>query len=271
MGCKCTRDLFFGENEVIRVQSKNSEKSFKTGEKPLSKSKYLSNKNNSEYIIVPEVRIINKSKEEKASIYTTDKKESINNLSIEEDLKTPIKQINNNTYTLNGYAQEVLSLINKIRLDPKSYSHVIEESIQNIKRTKNNKIIYFNVVKVALLRGEEAFHEAAEKIKNIEPMNPLEFDPNLCIPLPDNEDEFKSQEFFKDKVEKMREKNINVEIYYRDLVRIPEISVLLMIVDDNNKTLTKKRNTLLNKNLKYIGVCSKWIGKKFVAHFSFSR
>ena len=102
-------------------------------------------------------------------------------------------------------------------------------------------------------------------------MNALEFDPNLCIPLPENENEFMSQEFFNNNVEKMRAKNINVEIYYRDLVKIPEVAVLLMIVDDNSKNLTKKRNTLLNKNFKYIGVCSKFIGKVFVAHFSFSR
>ena len=69
----------------------------------------------------------------------------------------------------------------------------------------------------------------------------------------------------------MREKNINIEIYYRDLVKIPEVAVLLMIVDDNSKNMEKKRNTLLNKNFKYIGVCSRFIGKNFVAHFSFSR
>ena len=102
-------------------------------------------------------------------------------------------------------------------------------------------------------------------------MNKLEYDQNLCVPLPEKENEFKSQEFLISSVEKMREKNINVEIYFRDFIKIPEVAVLLMIVDDNSKNTSKKRNTLLNKNFKYIGVCSKFIGKNFVAHLSFSR
>ena len=40
-----------------------------------------------------------------------------------------------------------------------------------------------------------------------------------------------------------------------------------MIVDDNNKNAGKKRMALLNKDLKYIGVTSKFIGKTFIAYF----
>ena len=43
-----------------------------------------------------------------------------------------------------------------------------------------------------------------------------------------------------------------------------------MIVDDTNKNAGKKRMTLLNKDLKYVGVTSKFIGKIFVAYFAFS-
>ena len=49
------------------------------------------------------------------------------------------------------------------------------------------------------------------------------------------------------------------------------ISVLLMIVDDTNKNAGKKRRALLSNELKYIGVNSKFIGKTFVAYFSFSK
>ena len=44
-----------------------------------------------------------------------------------------------------------------------------------------------------------------------------------------------------------------------------------MIADDNSKIISKKRETLLNKDFRYIGLNSKFIGKHFVAHFSFSR
>lgn len=51
MGCKCTRDLFFGESEIIRAQSINPKLSNrKANEKPLSNSKYLSYKKTSSFI-----------------------------------------------------------------------------------------------------------------------------------------------------------------------------------------------------------------------------
>jgi hypothetical protein len=271
MGCKCTRDLCFGENEIIRAQSIHPTLSKSVHEKPLSNSKFLTFKKKSKIIKNPEINIIPKQNEETSSIVRTNgTQNSIYNYSVKEEPTTPIKS-NISIEEYDDYSEKVISLINKIRSDPVSYSEVILESINNIKRTKNNKIIYQNKVKVALFKGEEAFYEAAEKLRNIQPMKNLEYEPQLCIPLPENEEQFKSIDFLNDNVEKMREKNINVEIYYRDLIKIPEVAVLLMIVDDNSKNLTKKRNTLLNKNFRYIGVCSKFIGKNFVAHFSFSR
>jgi len=262
MGCKCTRDLFYGESEIIRAQAINPKNSRKINEKPLSKSKFLSYQKNSEYIKIPEVELVPKTNEETASINNMNRTQnSFCNYSVKEEPLIP-KDI---------YAQKVISLINNIRTDPISYANVIEESIKNIRRTKNNKIIYYDKIKIALFRGEEAFLEAAEKLRNIQSLPALEFNPNLCIPLPDTEEELKEQNFLNIQVENMRQKNFNVEVYYRDLVKIPEVSVLLMIVDDNSKKIAKKRTTLLNKNFKYIGVNSKFIGKNFIAHFSFSR
>jgi hypothetical protein len=275
MGCKCTSDLFFGESEIIKANSIQQTKSNKTTyEKPLSNSsKYISQKNNYSDIKPPEINIIQKPNEETASILNSNKSQissqvSLYNYSEKEQPVTPVKSVLDFS---EEYTERIISLINNIRSDPSSYSYTILESIQNIKRTKNDKIIYHDKVKVALFKGEEAFYDAAEKLKNIQPMNKLEYDQNLCVPLPENENEFKSQEFLNSSVEKMREKNINVEIYFRDFIKIPEVAVLLMIVDDNSKNTSKKRNTLLNKNFKYIGVCSKFIGKNFVAHLSFSR
>ena len=275
MGCKCTSDLFFGESEIIKANSIQQTKSNKTTyEKPLSNSsKYISQKNNYSNIKPPEINIIQKPNEETASMLNSNKSQissqaSLYNYSEKEQPVTPVKSVLDFS---EEYTERIISLINNIRSDPSSYSYTILESIQNIKRTKNDKIIYHDKVKVALFKGEEAFYDAAEKLKNIQPMNKLEYDQNLCVPLPENENEFKSQEFLNSSVEKMREKNINVEIYFRDLIKIPEVAVLLMIVDDNSKNTSKKRNTLLNKNFKYIGVCSKFIGKNFVAHLSFSR
>ena len=80
----------------------------------------------------------------------------------------------------------------------------------------------------------------------------------------------KDPTFLRNQVRILREKT-KIDVFFKDLIKIPEISGLLMIVDDTNKNAGKKRKALLNKELKYIGVNSKFIGRTFVAYFSFSR
>ena len=74
----------------------------------------------------------------------------------------------------------------------------------------------------------------------------------------------------RNQVKALREKT-KIDVFFKDLIKIPEISGLLMIVDDTIKNPGKKRKALLSKDLKYIGVNSKFIGKTFVSYFSFSR
>ena len=45
-----------------------------------------------------------------------------------------------------------------------------------------------------------------------------------------------------------------MDIFYKDLIKVPEVSDLLMIVDVTNKNAGKKRMALLNKDLKHVGV-----------------
>ena len=60
-------------------------------------------------------------------------------------------------------------------------------------------------------------------------------------------------------------------MFFKDLIKIPEVSALLMIVDDSEKNPGKKRQAVLNKDFKYIGISSKFVGKTFIAYFSFSK
>ena len=60
--------------------------------------------------------------------------------------------------------------------------------------------------------------------------------------------------------------------FYKERVGDPDISVLLMIVDDRNKMDTgKKRKALLNSEFKYIGITSKYIDDVFISYYSFSK
>ena len=102
------------------------------------------------------------------------------------------------------------------------------------------------------------------------PIPPLQFKKDICIPLPENENEFNDPNFLKEQVKQVRKKT-EVDIFFKDLVKIPEISALIMIVDDTTKDAGKKRLILLNKDFKYVGVTSKFIGKNFVAYFALAK
>ena len=175
------------------------------------------------------------------------------------------------------YPQKMINLINKIRQNPREYADVIEDSIQNITIEDNAidpnkpKLIYKEKVRVALTRGEQAFREAAQELRNMRPIPPLKFKEEMCIPLPDNEKEFKDSNYLRNKVKELLSKNVRINVFFKEMVKIPQVSVLLMIVDDNGKNSGKKRRALLNENFKYIGITYRFIGKTFISYFSFSK
>ena len=79
----------------------------------------------------------------------------------------------------------------------------------------------------------------------------------------------KGPTFLKEQVKILREK-INIDSFFKDLIKLPEVSALLMIVDDNKKNPGRKRQAILNKEFKYVGINSHIISKTFVANFPFS-
>ena len=173
------------------------------------------------------------------------------------------------------YPQKMLELINKIRSNPSAYSNIILNSINNIIINPNSedpkhKIIYKNKVKVALSKGEQVFHEAAELLKNMDSLPPLILKREICVPIPEIEEEIKDNNYLKKQINIIRE-YYYVDVYFKDLIKIPEVSALLMIVDDSEKNPGKKRNALLNKDFKYIGISNKFIDGKFLAYFTFSK
>ena len=186
------------------------------------------------------------------------------------------QEISKNLKYLN-YPEKIIEIINTIRQDPPAYAKIIIDSMKNIVEDNNkddltkNKIIYKKKVKVALTKGKEAFLEAAKELENTDPLPPLEFVHEICIPLPDDENEMKDTSFLKRKVLELKKEGIKIDVFYKDLVKIPEVSALLMIVDDSGKNAGKKRMTLLDKDIKYIGVNSKFVGKNFIAYLSFAK
>ena len=171
--------------------------------------------------------------------------------------------------TTNRFNSRVLDLINKIRRDPPSYANTILENIQYI-TNENNKLIFKKKVKVLLNKGEEAFRNAAEDLKKMGPMNDLTMKDEIAIPLPLSQEEIYDDALLINQVNIIRQ-NYNINVYFKNMIKNPEIAVLLLIVDDSVHSPGAKRKAILNPNFRKIGINSKFINTTFVSFFSFSK
>ena len=175
------------------------------------------------------------------------------------------------------FSTYIFEHINKLRTNPSYIIPEIESGMENITKEKNKKnpneekLIYKSKVKVALTKGKEAFEEAISILKTVQPMEPLIFKENMCLPVPTTEEEFKDKEFLKNNVSAIKGQGINIDNAWKDLVKDAETSFLLMIVDDSGKKAGMKRNDILNPSYKYVGISSTMIGKSFVAFCTFSK
>lgn len=166
------------------------------------------------------------------------------------------------------YSRYLLEQINKIRIDPQSFIGVIEDAKSNIVKRKYGGIIYKSKIKIALYEGEPSFNEAINYLENIDSMEKLQFCPQITAKSPQNERELNDKDDLRIKVEEMLDNGINVKSYWRDMIKDPEISFLLMIVDDNGARKGMRRRDLLNPYMKYIGISSVEINKQFVCYIT---
>ncbi len=156
---------------------------------------------------------------------------------------------------LTEYVKKVFCLINKIRLNPSEFVTVIETAEKYIKEINGRKIFDDTKIKVSLNEGKKMFQDCADYLRKLQPMEELNFCDEIVLECPKDEKNIKDINFFKEKLIEKKEK-FGIESYFKDSIRIPEISVLLMLVDDSAKNPRKKRETLLNPKFKFIGISS---------------
>ena len=266
MGCQCNKKNEEGSEDEIKKDSLDN------FNKEIEKDNNFNNKENIFGLNNDEGNDEELQKDD--DNFKVSNKYNENNNNDNEDYNEKLIEEKNQKYR--DYPEKMLDIINRIREDPTSYADLIEDSTKYIinERDKEdetkNKIIFKKKVKVALTRGEVAFREAAEILRNMRPLPPLELNGNINIPLPETEEEIKDPQFLKEQVKLLRE-TTNIDIFYKDLIKIPEVSALLMVVDDSVKNPGRKRHAILNKDFKFIGINCHFIGKKFVAYFAFSK
>ena len=241
-------DKFFTLTEFERKIIKENEPQQNENEEPLN-NENIENNNN----IEPKQEEAEKEKEE-------GKNQNQNNK----------YNINESNSPMDNYSKYLLEQINKLRIDPQSFIGVIEDAKANIVNSRFGGYTYNGKIKIALSEGEPAFDEAIEFLKTTESMEILEYSPSLTVKLPQNESEISDNNDLKIKVEEMVDNGINVKSYWRDVIRDPEISFLLMIVDDTGLRRGMKRKDILDPKMKYIGISSIEINGNFVCYIALS-
>ena len=134
----------------------------------------------------------------------------------------------------------------------------------------SGKLIYSGKLKVALNRGEPLFREVIEILKNTPHLEPLTFNDSIKIECPLVEEEIKDPKVFQNKIIE-KKKQVELHAYFKDAIKDPYISTLLMIVDDSGKNAGKKRESLLNPEFKNIAISAIMVHKAFCAYFTFSK
>ena len=195
---------------------------------------------------------------------------NLNNNKPKSKINQNSKKLLNSKKPIDEFSQYIFTYINKIRENPQSFIDNIEKAKFYIEYNSSNKLIYKKNIKVALSQGLPAFEETISILKIVKPMNKLIFEPKLMVKLPQNEEELLDKNFFKLEIKKMKEKGIPIKSYWRDIIKEPETSFLMMIVDDTGIKAGLKRKDILDPNMKYIGICSRTIGKYFICFVTFS-
>lgn len=92
----------------------------------------------------------------------------------------------------------------------------------------------------------------------------------MSVELPDNEEEIKSKNYLKEKVNELVSDGAYIKSFWKDIVRDPETCFLLMVVDDSGLKSGSKRRDILDPDMKYMGISSIRICKSFASYMTFS-
>jgi hypothetical protein len=196
----------------------------------------------------------------------------IRNLVKEKDVLNEQNNNNLSSRSHNGkpedsFSRYIFEQINALRENPQSFIDKIEKAKSRITIDEKTGIkIYKSSVKVALNKGEQAFDEAIEFLKNTEPMKKLKFNPDFVVELPRNELDVKSKEYLMEQVKYKIDSGIDIKSFWKDIVSDAESCFILTVVDDSGLNDGNKRLDILNKDNKYIGITSVRIGRSFACY-----
>ena len=191
------------------------------------------------------------------------------------NIKIESKENLNKLNERNSFIENMLKYINLARTKPMEFTQYIIDSIQYItqdaKKTKGTEYIFTkDKIKVGLLKGKDAFINAAEILVMQDSLPILELKQDLIIDIPEDKNQLASKVYIEDYLNKLLE-TLDYKLFgfHFDLgVTDPLTSVVLQIVDDNLMN-GERRNNIFNPNYRYVGISKKRIGKLFCIYLAF--
>lgn len=171
---------------------------------------------------------------------------------------------------LSEYTKKMFKLINKIRTSPFEFADIIQKLTKYITTTESGNLIFDYHLKIYLAKGKEVFESVAKELREMDAMEPLIFKDDIVIKVPEDEEQIKDIKTFQNKVIEKR-KQIQLDDYFKDAIKDPEVAFFMIIIDDTNKNSGRKRKAVLNKEFKYIGISSVKKGNSFCAYYTFAK
>lgn len=170
-----------------------------------------------------------------------------------------------------AYIKEYNKTTKSIYTPKRNSSHNIDSEDNN---RKNFSYVFLKdeICKIGLIKGKDAFVEAANMLSLLNPMNPLTYQEDLNMQISDDKDDWVNKDYLElyleDKSSYLPYKLFG---FHFDLgVADALTSVILQIVDDNCFNY-QRRNNILNPMYQYMGIVNKKINNHFCVYLTFGR
>ena len=162
---------------------------------------------------------------------------------------------------LSIFGEKMLTEFNLARTNPAAYADKLENLIKFIKPNKDKKnqnregytyvLEYSNKKNIGLSTGEKSFRKAIDLLRNLDPVDSLEWEDEIFIDI-QTEHLSNIENVIKEKTNKMKEKFPMLKMHM-DMIRDPELSAILQIVDDTVFN-GKRRDAILNQNFNFMSL-----------------
>jgi hypothetical protein len=155
-----------------------------------------------------------------------------------------LTQFNNARTNPSGYADKLKNLLKNIKPIEINCKYKSKETYEYVLEYSDNKLI-------GLPSGESGFLKAIEHLKKCKPLSELQWSDEIYIEF-EVDDPANIENIIKEKADKVKKKFPRFSMHL-DVVKDPELSAILQIVDDTRFN-GHRREAILNPKFKYMSL-----------------